>query len=67
MVFGGKRSTRASDWRMTGSPFWFKFVREQDFNPGDPMVLKGMYVSAEYLNLAMKDGSLATGLGADSR
>jgi hypothetical protein len=42
-------------------PVLFKFVRDQDFTPGDPFVLKGMYVPADYLRRALADGSLRTG------
>lgn len=49
------------DWRMTGSPFWFKFVRSDAASVQDQRLLGGMYVPAEYLRLALRDGSLKTG------
>ncbi len=61
MDIGLNEPVNSQDWRMVPSPFWFKFVREQDFVPGDPFVLKGMYVPADYLRKALADGSLRTG------
>lgn len=61
MDIGPNTPVNSKDWRMVPSPFWFKFVRDQDFTPGDPHVLKGMYVPAEYLRRALDDGSLRTG------
>jgi hypothetical protein len=61
MDIGPNTPVNSQDWRMVPSPFWFKFVRDQDFTPGDPFVLKGMYVPAEYLRRALDDGSLRTG------
>ncbi|MEV6930882.1 hypothetical protein AB0M46_41210 [Dactylosporangium sp. NPDC051485] len=49
------------DWRLTSSPFWFKFVKTTDFTARDRFVLKGMYVPADYLRLAIADESLRTG------
>lgn len=54
-------SASAHDWRLSSSPFWFKFVRTKDFTAGDPKVLRGMYVSAEFLRIALEDRSLLTG------
>jgi hypothetical protein len=51
----------ASDWRLSTSPFWFKFVRDDVFKANDPVVLKGMYVSSDFLRLAVDDASLMTG------
>lgn len=51
----------ADDWRLSTSQFWFKFLKADSFQGSDPMVLKGMYVSADYLRLALNDGSLTTG------
>jgi hypothetical protein len=61
MDIGPNEPVNSQDWRMAPSPFWFKFVRAEDFTPGDPFVLKGMYVPADYLRLALADGSLRTG------
>ncbi len=61
MDIGPNEPVNSQDWRMAPSPFWFKFVRAEDFTPGDPFVLKGMYVPADYLRLALVDGSLRTG------
>jgi hypothetical protein len=61
MDIGLNEPVNSRDWRMVPSPFWFKFVRDQDFTPGDPFVLKGMYVPADYLQRAIADGSLRTG------
>jgi hypothetical protein len=55
------RATNSSDWRMAGSPFWFKFVRSDAASVQDQRLLGGMYVAAEYLRLALDDGSLRTG------
>lgn len=55
------RPTVSKDWRMTGSPFWFKFVRSDAASAQDRRLLGGMYVPAEYLRLAIRDGSLRTG------
>jgi hypothetical protein len=61
MDIGLNEPVNSQDWRIVPSPFWFKFVREQDFSPADPFVLKGMYVPADYLRKAISDGSLRTG------
>ena len=50
----------AADWRMT-SPYWFKFVRRDAARFQDTKLLKGIYVPADYLRLALDDGSLRTG------
>ena len=55
------RPENSADWRMTGSPFWFKFVRSDAATVQDDRLLGGMYVAAEYLRLALDDGSLKTG------
>ncbi|MGN9912646.1 hypothetical protein ACTMTJ_34430 [Phytohabitans sp. LJ34] len=61
MNLGPQEPVNSADWRLASSPFWFKFVRAEDFTAGDRFVLKGMYVPADYLSLAMADGSLRTG------
>lgn len=51
-----RRPTKASaDWRMTDTPFWFKFVRGDAGRRPDNKVLKGMYVAADWLRLAMAE------------
>lgn len=50
----------SGDWRMT-SPYWFKFVRRDAARFRDTKLLKGFYVPAEYLRLAVDDGTLKTG------
>ncbi|MGY1820491.1 hypothetical protein [Geodermatophilus sp. SYSU D00079] len=58
----GESSVQDSrDWRLSPSPFWFKFLRADAFTPNDPLVLPGMYVHADYLRMAISDGSLRTG------
>lgn len=54
-------SLAAHDWRLTTSPFWFKFVRTNAFDGSSQAVLPGMYVAADYLRLALVDGSNLTG------
>jgi len=49
--------TTSHDWRMTQSPFWFKFVNGDAARTQDGRLLSGMYVPADYLRLAMEDGS----------
>jgi hypothetical protein len=61
MNIGAHPPRSASDWRLSTSPFWFKFVRDDAFKADDPVVLKGMYVSAGFLRLAIQDGSLMAG------
>lgn len=61
MQLPNDNSASAQDWRLSTSPFWFKFVRTKDFTAGDPRVLRGMYVSAEFLRVALEDQSLMTG------
>lgn len=50
----------SADWRMT-APYWFKFVRRDAARFQDAKLLKGMYVPADYLRLALEDESLRTG------
>ena len=61
MLLPTNNSASSQDWRLSSSPFWFKFVRTKDFTAGDPQVLRGMYVSAEFLRIALNDRSLMTG------
>ncbi|WHP18936.1 hypothetical protein [Cellulomonas sp. ES6] len=55
------QSVMSRDWRLTPSPFWFKFVNGDAGRDDDNIVLKGMYVPAEYLRLAVEDGTFRTG------
>lgn len=55
------RVSDATQFRLTTSPYWFKFVRADAFTPNDPMVLRGMYVPAEYVRQAVSDGAFNTG------
>lgn len=63
MDLGHHLPAGSQDWRLNPSPFWFKFVNPNDFVSEELMVIKGMYVPAEYLRLALADGSLQTGPG----
>lgn len=60
MVYPSLNNENSSDWRMT-SPYWFKFVRRDAATRQDRRLLDGIYVPADYLRLAMKDGSLNAG------
>ncbi|KQM82405.1 hypothetical protein ASE68_03155 [Agromyces sp. Leaf222] len=60
MVTPTGEAVNASDWRMT-SPYWFKFVRRDAARFYDARLLKGIYVPADYLRLAIDDDSLRTG------
>jgi hypothetical protein len=57
----------STEWRMTQTPFWFKFVRGDAGRVQDGKLLKGMYIPADYLRLAVADGSLMTGPKAGFR
>lgn len=61
MPAGIERVVSAEDWRAFGTPFWFKFVRGDAAKKLDAKSLKGMYVSADWLRLAIQDGKLNTG------
>jgi hypothetical protein len=50
----------AANWRMA-SPYWFKFVRRDAAQGESAKLLRGMYVSADYLRLALDDGFLKSG------
>ena len=52
----------STDWRITPSPTFFKFVRDEDYDPMNQGVLQGMYVPSEYLELGIKDGTFDTGV-----
>ncbi|WJZ68414.1 hypothetical protein [Kocuria rosea] len=60
MITPSSAVNSAADWRMT-SPYWFKFVRRDAARFQDTKLLKGIYVPADYLRLALDDGSLRTG------
>ena len=51
----------SKDWRMTESPFWFKFVRGDAAAKLGNQVLKGMYVPADWLRRAIDDDVLNSG------
>ncbi|MHB8288455.1 MAG: hypothetical protein ACYDEY_04315 [Acidimicrobiales bacterium] len=51
----------AANWRLSPSPFWFKFVHAEEFRASEQTVLRGMYVPAEFLRLAISDNALTTG------
>ncbi|MEP7018274.1 MAG: hypothetical protein ABI899_09680 [Actinomycetota bacterium] len=55
------RMADSSQFRLASSPYWFKFLRADAFTQGDPVVLPGMYVPAEYMRRALEDGSCLTG------
>lgn len=55
------RVSDATQFRLTTSPYWFKFVRADAFTPNDPMVLRGMYVPAEYVRQGVSDRAFHTG------
>lgn len=51
-------SSNARNWRLNSDPFWFKFAKADSFRASDTMVLRGMYVPAGLLRVAVADGSL---------
>ncbi|MFA0848515.1 hypothetical protein ABRP24_001250 [Curtobacterium sp. WHRI 8282] len=61
MPRGKQQSPRSKDWRMVDSPFWFKFVRGDAARELDDKVLRGMYVPADWLRLALADDALQGG------
>ncbi|MDW5327197.1 hypothetical protein [Plantactinospora sp. KLBMP9567] len=61
MNLGPQTPANSRDWRLAPSPFWFKFVKTTDFTPRDRFVLKGMYLPADYLRVAIDDDALQTG------
>lgn len=50
----------ADDWRLSPSPFFFKFVH-QDFGRRSSSLLPGMYVPDAYLRLGLNEGRFHTG------
>ena len=61
MPGGREVPTDATDWRAFETPFWFKFVRGDAGRKLDGQTLKGMYVSADWLRLAMRDSTFKSG------
>lgn len=61
MPKGKQQGPKSNDWRMVDSPFWFKFVRGDAARRLDDKVLKGMYVPADWLRLALADEALQGG------
>jgi hypothetical protein len=51
----------AADWRAFGTPFWFKLIRGDAGSALDGKTLKGMHVPADWLRLAMKEGTFKSG------
>lgn len=59
---GGRHSpAEAAHWRAFDTPFWFKFVYGDAAKMLDGMTLKGMYISADWLRLAMKEDTFKSG------
>lgn len=61
MPKGRELPKTAADWRAFDTPFWFKFVRGDAGRKLDGQTLKGMYVSADWLRLAMTDSTFKVG------
>jgi hypothetical protein len=61
MPKGRENPKSAADWRAFDTPFWFKFVRGDAGRKLDGQTLKGMYVSADWLRLAMVDPTFKVG------
>lgn len=61
MPKGREIPTNAADWRAFDTPFWFKFVRGDAGRRLDGQTLKGMYVPADWMRLAMTDSTFAVG------
>lgn len=49
-----------TNWRLTASPNFFKFMREDSFHDGQE-VLSGMYVAADYLKLGIDTNAFRDG------
>ena len=54
-------ATSAQDWRLSSSPNFFKFIREQSLISDSKMLLSGMYVPDEYLRLGIAEGRYDSG------
>lgn len=61
MPAGEQQPRSSQEWRAFQTPFWFKFVRGDAGKHDDGKVLKGMYVPADWLRLALGDDSLMVG------
>ena len=61
MPQGREAPKQAVDWRAFDTPFWFKFVRGDAGRKLDGKTLKGMYVSADWMRLAMIDSTFKAG------
>ncbi|MFA5712148.1 hypothetical protein, partial [Mycolicibacterium sp.] len=61
MPKGREVPKKAADWRAFDTPFWFKFVRGDAGRKLDGKTLKGMYVSADWMRLAMTDSTFKVG------
>ena len=61
MPAGAEAVKSLADWRAFDSPFWFKFVRGDAGAKLDDKTLRGMYVPAGWLRLAVEEGVLKTG------
>lgn len=61
MPIGRHVVKRAADWRAFGTPFWFKFVRGDAGSKLDGKTLKGMYVPADWLRIAVEEDTFKVG------
>ena len=61
MPKGREVPRKTIDWRAFDTPFWFKFVRGDAGRKLDGKTLKGMYVSADWMRLAMTDSTFKAG------
>lgn len=61
MPKGREIPQKAADWRAFDTPFWFKFVRGDAGRKLDGQTLKGMYVPADWMRLAMTDSTFKVG------
>lgn len=61
MPIGRVSPAKAAHWRAFGTPFWFKFVRGDAGSVLDGKTLKGMYIPADWLRLAMKEDTFKSG------
>lgn len=61
MPIGRQLGKRTAEWRAFGTPFWFKFVRGDAARKLDGKTLKGMYVPADWMRLAVDDDTFKVG------
>ncbi len=61
MPIGRQVAKLASEWRAFGTPFWFKFVRGDAGSKLDGKTLKGMYVPADWLRIAVEEDTFEVG------